>query len=109
MCTAANVAGSLIRSAQSARTLSSEVVDRIRSSGKLGVMLGSHHGDVFRSPDDVRYFVELGLRCCILVTFGLCIIAAITVARLLERSRRPTLVATALIALGIIESAAPVP
>ena len=44
--------------------------DRIRSTGKLGVMLGSHHGDVFRSPEDVRYFMELGLRCCILVTFG---------------------------------------
>jgi membrane dipeptidase len=44
--------------------------DRIRSTGKLGVMLGSHHGDVFRSPEDVGYFMELGLRCCILVTFG---------------------------------------
>ena len=44
--------------------------DLIRSSGKLGVMLGSHHAECFRNADDVNYFCELGLRCCILVTFG---------------------------------------
>jgi membrane dipeptidase len=44
--------------------------DQIRSSGKLGVMLGSHHSECFRTLDDVNYFCELGLRCCILVTFG---------------------------------------
>ena len=47
-----------------------EDFDRIRASSKLGVMLGSHHAECFRTPDDVRYFCELGLRCCILVTFG---------------------------------------
>jgi microsomal dipeptidase-like Zn-dependent dipeptidase len=44
--------------------------DLIRSTGRLGVMLGSHHSECFRTPDDVNYFCELGLRCCILVTFG---------------------------------------
>lgn len=44
--------------------------DLIRTSGRLGVVLGSHHAECFRSPDDVSYFCELGLRSCILVTFG---------------------------------------
>jgi membrane dipeptidase len=47
-----------------------EDFDRIRATGKLGVMLGTHHSECYRTPDDVRYFAELGLRCCILVTFG---------------------------------------
>lgn len=47
-----------------------EDFDRIRSEGRIGVMLGSHHSECFRTPDDVAYFCELGLRCCILVTFG---------------------------------------
>jgi hypothetical protein len=54
-------------------------------------------------------FLRAPSRFGILVTFGLCIIASITVARLLERSRRATLFATALMALGVIESSAPVP
>jgi membrane dipeptidase len=44
--------------------------DECRRTGKLGVMLGSHHAECFRNADDVNYFCELGLRCCILVTFG---------------------------------------
>jgi len=54
-------------------------------------------------------FLRAPSRFGILVTFGLCILASITVARLLERFRRATLFATALIALGMVESAAPVP
>lgn len=44
--------------------------DRIRAGGKLGVLLGSHHAECFRTLDDVDLFAELGMRCCILVTFG---------------------------------------
>jgi hypothetical protein len=54
-------------------------------------------------------FLRAPSRFGILVTFGLCIIASITVARLLERSRHATLLAIALLALAIVESAAPVP
>jgi hypothetical protein len=54
-------------------------------------------------------FLRAPSRFGILVTFGLAIIAAITFARLLERSRRATLLATASIALGVVESSAPVP
>src|SRR5690606_29986911 len=44
--------------------------DRARESGKLLIMLGSHHAEPFRTPDDVNYFASLGLRSCILTTFG---------------------------------------
>lgn len=47
-----------------------EDFDRVRASGRIGVMLGSHHAEPFRSVDDVDYFCGLGLRSCILVTFG---------------------------------------
>jgi membrane dipeptidase len=47
-----------------------EDFDRIRETGKVGVMLGTHHGEPFRTVDDVDYFCNLGLRSCILVTFG---------------------------------------
>lgn len=44
--------------------------DRVRESGKIGVMIGTHHGEPFRNVDDVDFFYGLGLRSCILVTFG---------------------------------------
>ncbi|MBM5810631.1 MAG: hypothetical protein FJ191_01500 [Gammaproteobacteria bacterium] len=44
--------------------------DRIRTTGTIGVLVGSHHGEPFRSVDDVDYFCSLGLRSCNLVTFG---------------------------------------
>lgn len=44
--------------------------DRIRATGRIGVLLATHHGEPFRSVDDVDYFSGLGLRCCNLVTFG---------------------------------------
>ncbi len=47
-----------------------EDFDRIRDTGRIGVVLGTHHGEPFRSVDDVDYFSGLGLRTCILVTFG---------------------------------------
>jgi membrane dipeptidase len=47
-----------------------EDFDRVRKSGKIGVILGSHHGEPFHKVDDVDYFCGLGLRSCILVTFG---------------------------------------
>ena len=47
-----------------------ESFDQVRASGKIGVSIGTHHADIFRSLDDVNYFYELGLRSCILVLFG---------------------------------------
>jgi membrane dipeptidase len=47
-----------------------EDFDRIRATGKIGVLIGSHHGEPFRTVDDVDYFAGLGLRSCIPVTFG---------------------------------------
>lgn len=44
--------------------------DRIRATGAIGILIGSHHGEPFRSVDDVDYFRGLGLRSCNLVTFG---------------------------------------
>jgi membrane dipeptidase len=44
--------------------------DRIRAAGRIGVLVGSHHGEPFRTVDDVDYFCGLGLRSCNLVTFG---------------------------------------
>lgn len=44
--------------------------DRMRATGAIGVLLGSHHGEPFRTVDDVGYFCGLGLRSCNLVTFG---------------------------------------
>ncbi|MCC7413951.1 MAG: membrane dipeptidase [Gammaproteobacteria bacterium] len=44
--------------------------DRARDSGRIAIMLGTHHAEPFRTVDDVDYFAGLGLRSCILVTFG---------------------------------------
>lgn len=44
--------------------------DQVKASGKIGVFIGSHHGEPFRNVDDVDYFYHLGLRSCIPATFG---------------------------------------
>ena len=44
--------------------------DDVKASGKIGVSIGTHHADIFRTPDDVDYFYDLGLRSAILVLFG---------------------------------------